>query len=76
MTHASPAAAYAHSADRKWEADADMPRHGLRCEDIASQLVKGRVGSNIDVSCECGSNTSFDLVSLFIEAVVVQWSSI
>ncbi|XP_045448087.1 membrane-bound alkaline phosphatase-like [Melitaea cinxia] len=49
VTHATPAAAYAHSADRKWEADADMPRHGLRCEDIASQLVRGRVGSSIDV---------------------------
>lgn len=50
VTHATPAAAYAHSADRKWEADADVPRHGLRCEDIASQLVRGRVGSSIDVS--------------------------
>ncbi|XP_045772643.1 membrane-bound alkaline phosphatase-like [Maniola jurtina] len=49
VTHASPAAAYAHSADRKWEADADLPRQGLRCEDIASQLVRGRVGSHIDV---------------------------
>ncbi|CAH0715320.1 unnamed protein product, partial [Brenthis ino] len=49
VTHASPAAAYAHSADRKWEADVDMPRHGLRCEDIASQLIRGRVGSSIDV---------------------------
>ncbi|XP_050350529.1 membrane-bound alkaline phosphatase-like [Nymphalis io] len=49
VTHATPAAAYAHSADRKWEADVDMPRHGLRCEDIASQLVRGRVGSSIDV---------------------------
>ncbi|CAH2238161.1 jg22089 [Pararge aegeria aegeria] len=49
VTHASPAAAYAHSADRKWEADADLPRQGLRCEDIASQLVGGRVGSSIDV---------------------------
>lgn len=50
VTHASPAAAYAHSADRKWEADADLPRQGLLCEDIASQLVRGRVGSHIDVS--------------------------
>ncbi|XP_041979177.1 membrane-bound alkaline phosphatase-like [Aricia agestis] len=49
VTHATPAAAYAHSADRKWEADTHMPKHGLRCEDIASQLVNGHVGSRIDV---------------------------
>ncbi|XP_045517675.1 membrane-bound alkaline phosphatase-like isoform X2 [Pieris brassicae] len=49
VTHATPAAAYAHSADRKWEADTDLPKHGLRCDDIASQLVRGGVGSRIDV---------------------------
>lgn len=49
VTHATPAAAYAHSADRKWEADTDLPKHGLRCDDIATQLVRGYVGSHIDV---------------------------
>ncbi|XP_023947365.1 membrane-bound alkaline phosphatase [Bicyclus anynana] len=49
VTHASPAAAYAHSAERKWEADADLTEQGRSCEDIASQLVRGRVGSHIDV---------------------------
>ncbi|XP_059052252.1 membrane-bound alkaline phosphatase-like, partial [Achroia grisella] len=49
VTHASPAASYAHSADRKWEADSDLPKHGLRCDDIATQLVNGRVGKNINV---------------------------
>lgn len=52
VTHASPAAAYAHAADRKWEADADLPTRGLKCEDIASQLVRGRVGSGLNVRIE------------------------
>ncbi|XP_063624301.1 alkaline phosphatase-like [Cydia splendana] len=49
VTHATPAASYAHSADRRWEADTDLPRYGPRCEDIATQLVRGKVGKNIDV---------------------------
>ncbi|XP_045536565.1 membrane-bound alkaline phosphatase-like isoform X1 [Papilio machaon] len=48
VTHATPAASYAHSADRRWEADTDLPPES-RCEDIALQLIRGRVGSQIDV---------------------------
>ncbi|XP_068633221.1 membrane-bound alkaline phosphatase-like [Battus philenor] len=48
VTHATPAASYAHSADRRWEADTDMPK-GTHCDDIALQLVRGRVGSKINV---------------------------
>ncbi|XP_068020066.1 intestinal-type alkaline phosphatase-like [Melanerpes formicivorus] len=41
VQHASPGAAYAHSASRTWYADANMPREALRdgCKDIAYQLV-------------------------------------
>ncbi|WP_286234374.1 alkaline phosphatase [Thalassotalea sediminis] len=41
ITHATPAAAYAKSADRNWEDISDMPNTAvdLGCEDIASQLV-------------------------------------
>ncbi|XP_031975354.1 intestinal-type alkaline phosphatase-like isoform X1 [Corvus moneduloides] len=41
VQHASPGAAYAHSASRGWYADANMPREALRdgCKDIAYQLV-------------------------------------
>ncbi len=41
ITHATPAATYAKSADRNWEDNSDMPNGGadLDCEDIASQLV-------------------------------------
>ncbi|MDP5041762.1 MAG: alkaline phosphatase, partial [Paraglaciecola sp.] len=41
ITHATPAATYAKSADRNWEDDGDMPAAALAagCTDIASQLV-------------------------------------
>lgn len=41
ITHATPAAAYAKSADRNWEDVSDMPTDAVEtgCEDIASQLV-------------------------------------
>ncbi len=41
VTHATPAAAYAKSADRNWEDVSDMPEAAINagCEDIASQLV-------------------------------------
>ncbi|XP_026327668.1 membrane-bound alkaline phosphatase-like [Hyposmocoma kahamanoa] len=54
VTHATPAAAYAHSADRKWEADVDLK--DTQCDDIAKQLVRGRVGSNIDIVLGGGRN--------------------
>lgn len=41
ITHATPAATYAKSADRNWEDVSDMPQQAIDagCEDIASQLV-------------------------------------
>ena len=41
ITHATPAATYAKSADRNWEDISDMPEEAVAkgCEDIASQLV-------------------------------------
>lgn len=41
ITHATPAATYAKSADRNWEDVSDMPADAVTqgCEDIASQLV-------------------------------------
>lgn len=41
ITHATPAATYARSADRDWEDVSDMPADAVTagCEDIASQLV-------------------------------------
>ncbi|WAJ70309.1 alkaline phosphatase [Catenovulum adriaticum] len=41
ITHATPAATYAKSANRNWEDISDMPQDAVDggCEDIASQLV-------------------------------------
>lgn len=41
ITHATPAATYAKSADRNWEDDGDMPVEQLTsgCKDIADQLI-------------------------------------
>ena len=41
ITHATPAATFAKSADRNWEDDSDMPAEAIAagCEDIASQLI-------------------------------------
>jgi alkaline phosphatase len=41
ITHATPAATYAKSADRNWEDVSDMPQNAVNagCKDIADQLV-------------------------------------
>lgn len=45
ITHATPAAAYAKSAERNWEDISDMPADAIvaGCEDIASQLINFEV---------------------------------
>ncbi len=45
ITHATPAATYAHSADRDWEAVTPDPA----CHDIAAQLLDFDAGDGIDV---------------------------
>ncbi len=52
LTHATPAAAYAHVPDRDWEADADMPKPARKagCRDIAAQFVDFSHGDGIDVA--------------------------
>ncbi len=52
ITHATPAATYAHSVERNWEGDADMPGAAREqgCLDIARQLVDFSVGHGIDVA--------------------------
>lgn len=52
LTHATPAATYAHSAERKWESDGDLPADAVAagCRDIARQFVEFAVGDGIDVA--------------------------
>ena len=45
ITHATPAATYAHSVSRNWESDHQMPAaaRAAGCQDIASQLISSRL---------------------------------
>lgn len=44
ITHATPAAVYAHTADRDWESDTNIPadQQGQGCKDIALQLAEAK----------------------------------
>ncbi|XP_078601768.1 alkaline phosphatase-like [Branchiostoma floridae x Branchiostoma japonicum] len=49
VTHATPAAAYAHTAYRGWEVDSVMPPEAVRdgCKDISAQLVDDNPGIEV-----------------------------
>ncbi len=51
ITHATPAATYAHSADRDWEDDAALGASAIAagCVDIARQMLSLRQGDGIDL---------------------------
>lgn len=51
ITHATPATIYAHSPERDWENDTNVPDEAkaLGCSDIASQLIDNKFGNGIDV---------------------------
>ena len=52
ITHATPAAAYAHSPDRGWDVDANMPEaaRAAGCRDIARQLVEFHHGDGLEIA--------------------------
>ncbi|XP_056419202.1 intestinal-type alkaline phosphatase [Hyla sarda] len=56
VQHASPSGNYAHTADRDWYSDADMPQEALDlgCQDIAIQLI-----SNIDIDVILGGGRKY-----------------
>ena len=51
ITHATPAAAYAHTAQRDWEVDANMPdaAKAAGCTDIARQMIEWPNGNGLEV---------------------------
>lgn len=51
ITHATPAAVYAHSANRDWEADSNLPAQAQTqgCKDIARQLLEFTVNGGADL---------------------------
>ncbi|MGY8776322.1 alkaline phosphatase [Spongiibacter tropicus] len=62
ITHATPAAAYAKSADRNWEDISDMPAAAIDagCEDIASQLINFE--SNLEARIDGADVDGIDVV--------------
>lgn len=52
ITHATPAATYAHTPSRNWEADSDIPtsERNKGCKDIAQQLLDFPYGDGIEVA--------------------------
>ena len=63
LTHATPAACYAHTADRNWEADGDIKTwrpdaYQAKFPDIALQLLNFKYGDGLDVAFS-GGRTKF-----------------
>ncbi|MEX1033034.1 MAG: alkaline phosphatase [Cellvibrionaceae bacterium] len=60
ITHATPAATYAHIPERDWEDDADLPTEAIEdgCKDIAQQLIEFEFGNGIEVTMG-GGRASF-----------------
>lgn len=52
ITHATPAATYAHSPERGWEDDSKLTEEAIKngCVDIASQLVNFPYGDGLEVA--------------------------
>ncbi|HQZ97627.1 MAG TPA: alkaline phosphatase [Pyrinomonadaceae bacterium] len=55
LTHATPAACYAHTADRDWESDADIfsrrkDAYDAKFPDIARQMLEFKFGDGLDVA--------------------------
>jgi len=64
LTHATPAACYAHTADRNWESDSDIKTwrpeaFDAHFPDIAKQFVEFKFGDGIDVAFSGGRSKFF-----------------
>ncbi|MBV1928728.1 MAG: alkaline phosphatase [Gammaproteobacteria bacterium] len=57
LTHATPAAVYAHSPDRGWEGDSELPEEAKEngCPDIASQILGAMDGDGLEVALGGGA---------------------
>ena len=59
ITHATPAATYAHSPERNWEGVQDLPEEAIQngCVDIASQLVDNAFPAGLDIALGGGGRS-------------------
>lgn len=76
VTHATPAALYAHTPDRRWECEQKMPEsaHQEGCKDIARQLIEDLTGQNINVIMGGGRQMLQSNVSDTPEDPIDTWS--
>ena len=67
ITHATPAATYAHSPNRDWESDAELTDEAKAngCKDIARQLVEFPLGDGLEVAL--GGGRSYFLPNTFAD---------
>ncbi|HEY5971390.1 MAG TPA: alkaline phosphatase [Pseudoxanthomonas sp.] len=65
ITHATPAATYAHTPNRDWESDAELSADAKTsgCKDIARQLVEFPYGNGLEVAL--GGGRSYFLPNTF-----------
>ncbi|CCK75176.1 Alkaline phosphatase family protein [Oleispira antarctica RB-8] len=58
LTHATPAATYAHSPDRVWEGDYDrhLNAYWYGCDSIAKQLIEGAFPAGLDLALGGGAS--------------------
>ncbi|KTF40761.1 alkaline phosphatase [Xanthomonas translucens] len=63
LTHATPAATYAHTPERNWESDTDLPEKAVAegCRDIAQQMVSAHYGRGPQVML-AGGRSQFTTV--------------
>ena len=61
LTHATPATTYAHTPERDWEADSNLPEDALKrgCRDIARQLIEFSHGDGLEVALGGGRRNFF-----------------
>lgn len=65
ITHATPAAAYAHVSNRRWECDIYVPKNlDPKCKDIARQLIEDEPGNKINVIMGGGRRCFFGAEAL------------
>ena len=62
VTHATPAALYAHTVDRDYECDSEMPNNS-KAKDIAWQLIHADPGNKINVMLGGGGPAFFPRIA-------------
>lgn len=78
VMHATPAALFSHTPDRRWECEATMPESekAKGCKDIARQLVENYPGKNLNVIMGGGRQCLVSNVSGTVDDPIDTWSCI